>query len=172
MFVECLRQNGLLQRVDSHAPGGFRPFLFGATRNVARRFEERLSRNKEQQQASGILANVEADDASLSVAFDRAYARTVLRQAFDLYEIRAIADSGNMKQRTELLRRRFQDDVPIREIAKEWNVDAKTLHRSLDRAKQEFRASLLEIVAREAPTATSAELNQSCAEILSLVSSR
>ena len=141
VFVECLRQNGVLQRADQNCPGGFRAFLFGATRNVARRFEERVVRNRERQHNTDVIMSTLDDDPSLSVVFDRGYATTLLREAFELYELRSAAGGEEMEQRVALLRRRFQDDVPIRDISGEWKVKAKVLHRRLDRARRNFTAT-------------------------------
>ena len=40
VFVECFRANGPIYRADRTAPSGFRAFLYGVVRNVARRIEE------------------------------------------------------------------------------------------------------------------------------------
>ena len=73
VFVECFRQGGALERVHRDREGGFRAFLYGVARNVARRVEDRKARRKEIQAASaGDLDRVETDDVTLSRAFDRA----------------------------------------------------------------------------------------------------
>ena len=43
VFVECLRSDGPLSRIDPER-GGVSGVLFGVTRNIARRFEERGTR--------------------------------------------------------------------------------------------------------------------------------
>jgi len=40
VFVECLKSGGVLDRADPARAGGFRAFLYGVIRNVARRAEE------------------------------------------------------------------------------------------------------------------------------------
>src|SRR3954453_2942429 len=41
VFLECLRDGGLLERAGADRPGGFRAFLYGAVRKVALRAEAR-----------------------------------------------------------------------------------------------------------------------------------
>src|SRR5262249_42898796 len=44
VFIECLRDGGLLDRARADRPGGFRAFLYGAVRNVALRAEAQRAR--------------------------------------------------------------------------------------------------------------------------------
>ena len=39
IFVECLKEGGVLERVDPDRGGGFRAFLYGVARRVALRYE-------------------------------------------------------------------------------------------------------------------------------------
>ena len=41
VFVECFRRGGALEAVGAGRVPGFRAFLYGVIRNVARRFESR-----------------------------------------------------------------------------------------------------------------------------------
>src|SRR4051794_942163 len=82
VFVECLRDGGLLERASADRPGGFRAFLYGAVRNVALRAEERRARRLARD--AGEAVDVEAipgREESLSRIFDRAWARAVVREA-------------------------------------------------------------------------------------------
>lgn len=170
VFVECFRDGGALDRLDSQRAGGFRAFLYGVVRNVARRFEERAAKRKDGTCSSDVFANVADEDTTLSVAFDQAYGRAVLREAFELLEESAGRGDDVLRRRVELLRLRFRDDIPIREIARTWNADAKHLHRELDRAKEEFQATLRRVLADHCPGLTPAGLTQRCEEILWLFS--
>ena len=171
VLVECFRRGGILDRVEREQSGGFRAYLFGATRNVARRFEERAGRRREGASLSRVLDNATADEPTLSRVFDRAYARAVLREAFELLDDKARrGDDDGQRMRIELLRLRFRDGIPIREIARQRNIDdVKSLHRALDRAKKEFREALMEVAGRQFPNSTAAELHERCVEILSMV---
>src|SRR5262245_53103142 len=47
VFVECFRPDGVLARAERDR--GFRPFLYGVARNVARRIETERVRHRERQ---------------------------------------------------------------------------------------------------------------------------
>ena len=169
VFVKCFREGGILERADRERPGGFRAFLYGVARNVARRFEERAGRHRERPCPSGVdLENVERDEATLSQVFDRAWARSLLREAFAVLREQARQAGPDRSRRVELLERRFHDGTPIRDIAREWQRDAKGLHRDFDRAKKEFRKALSGVVAFHSP-GTAAEVEERCSELLAIV---
>jgi RNA polymerase sigma-70 factor (ECF subfamily) len=146
VFLACFSEGGVLARADPDRPAGFRAFLRGVVRNVARRVEER--RGRRERQADGLvdLASLEARDETLSRAFDRAWAVTVLRQALDLQEERAGEKGGNAPRRLEILRLKFQEGMGVSEIARAWNVNPNTLHTEYLRARKEFESALREIV--------------------------
>src|SRR3954470_1231443 len=82
VFVECLREDGLLGRVRADHPGGFRAFLYGAARNVALRVEVRRGRRLARGPSEDVdLADVPGDEETPSRVFDRAWARAILREA-------------------------------------------------------------------------------------------
>src|SRR5581483_5964729 len=87
------------------------------------------------------------DHSSLSRVFDRAWAKAILREAARVQEERARAAGERALRRVELLRLRFHEGLPIREIARRWNVEAAGLHHEYARAREEFRAALLDVVA-------------------------
>ena len=45
VFLDCFKEEGVLDRADSDRPGGFRAFFYGVVRNMARRVEERRGRS-------------------------------------------------------------------------------------------------------------------------------
>ena len=53
--------------------------------------------------------------------------------------------------RVELLRLRFHDGLPIREIARRWNCNADAVHRDYARTREEFKAALSEVVSYHYP---------------------
>src|SRR5687767_9822570 len=75
VFVECFRAGGLLEKAAPDRDGGFRAFLLGAVRNVARRHEGRA------RPAEPLPAGVPDDDTGPAEAFDRAWARSLLKEA-------------------------------------------------------------------------------------------
>jgi RNA polymerase sigma-70 factor (ECF subfamily) len=169
VFVECFKQGGILDRVERGRPGGFRAFLYGVIRNVAFRFETRRARMREQQPPKGMdLNQVRGDEKNLSWTFDRAWAVALLREAGSLMEQRAQGIASACR-RVELLRLRFQEGLPIREIAARWQADAAALHHDYARARQEFKATLLEVLAFHHP-GSAAETESECTNLLAILS--
>jgi RNA polymerase sigma-70 factor (ECF subfamily) len=84
---------------------------------------------------------------------------------------RARADEGRPEavERIELLRLRFEENLPIRAIAERWGVDARSLHHAYALARQEFKAALLEVVAFHQP-GTPVELEEEAANLLKALS--
>jgi RNA polymerase sigma-70 factor (ECF subfamily) len=46
----------------------------------------------------------------------------------------------------ELLRLRFHENLPIRDIARRWGTDPAVLHHEYAKAREEFRSALLDVV--------------------------
>ncbi len=159
VFVECFRQGGALEAAGAGRVPSFRAFLYGVIRNVARRFESRPLR------AAGPLPDVQANEQSLSQLFERTWARAIMAEAAGLQRRRAAALGDDAVQRVDLLRLRFEDNLPIRTIAERWNVPAGRLHHAYALARQEFRAALLEVVAFHHP-GSPAEVEQEAAGLL------
>jgi DNA-directed RNA polymerase specialized sigma24 family protein len=163
VFVECFRQGGVLEAAGAGRVPGFRAFLYGVVRNVARRFESRPARTV------GPLPDVAADEASQSRVFERTWAQAIMAEAAQLQKSRA-ADCGDEAQRrVELLRLRFEEGLPIRTIAARWGIEADRLHHAYALARQEFRAALLEVVAFHQP-GSPAELEREAASLLQALS--
>ena len=72
VFVACFRDGGALQRAQPDRRGGFRAYLYGIVRNVARRFEDRQARRRPEPGARLDPDRLPADDSTLSRIFDRA----------------------------------------------------------------------------------------------------
>jgi RNA polymerase sigma factor (sigma-70 family) len=167
IFVECLKRDGVLDRAERGR--GFRPFLYGVARNVARRIENERGRRKERQRADDVnLERLPAPEESLSRAFDRAWAKALLREAARRMEERAAGAGAAAVRRVELLRLRFHEGLPIRDIAARWQTDAALLHHEYARARPEFRAALLDVVAFHHP-GPAADVERECANLLALL---
>jgi RNA polymerase sigma-70 factor (ECF subfamily) len=91
------------------------------------------------------------DDASLSALFDRAWATAIVREAARRQAERAAREGDAAVRRVEILRLRFHDGLPIREIAARWAEAPDRLHHEYARARAEFRAALDEVVAFHHP---------------------
>jgi hypothetical protein len=68
-----------------------------------------------------------------------------------------------------LLHARFSDGLPIREIAERWCVDPGWLHHEYSKARNEFLAALLDVVAASQPSANQAENQATCKELLGML---
>ncbi len=170
VFLECFREDGVLDRIRENQPGSFRAFLYGVTRNVALRCEKRIGRLRNRQPSTGLDSEIAVpDEVTLSRVFDRAWARTLMRQAGNLQEERARENGPQARRRVELLRLRSQEDLPIREIARRWKADAAQVHKDYAKARKEFTAALEEVLAFHHPGCTAVEIEEKCAEVLELL---
>jgi RNA polymerase sigma-70 factor (ECF subfamily) len=169
VFVECFRMGGVVERADPGRPGGFRAFLYGLVRNVALRFEADRARRRDRQAPGDVSAqDVAIDDESLARVFDRVWARSVMREAAARQAEWAEGEGEEALRRVDLLRLRFQEGLPIRVIARRWAVDPAELHHEYARARKEFRAALMEVMAFYHP-GSPAETERACTELLELL---
>jgi RNA polymerase sigma-70 factor (ECF subfamily) len=155
VFVECFRPGGVLAKADPGRPGGFRAFFYGALRNVAARHEQQAGRKS----AAMAVTPSELDRGagageSASVVFDRAWARAVMREAAARHTERARTAGPAALRRHEILRLRFQEGMPIRDIARLWQQEATFVHHEYATARKEFEAALREVVAERQPGST------------------
>jgi RNA polymerase sigma-70 factor (ECF subfamily) len=111
---------------------------------------------------------VAADDTRPSRAFDRAWARALVAEAAERLAADAEKTAAAARDRVDLLRLRFHDRLPIREIARRLGCDPDAVHREYARARREFRAALTATVAFHHP-GTPAEVQRACAELLALL---
>ncbi|TWU39365.1 hypothetical protein Poly41_21890 [Novipirellula artificiosorum] len=147
VFVECFRTSGPLARVDQSRSGGFRPYLYGIARKVALRYESRQAASFHRRADEADLENIASDDTSFSIQFDRAWARTMMRRAAELQKEQAASAGEDAKRRIELLRLRFEEGRPIREIAVLWQEEPAKLHHQYAMARKEFSSALRQVVA-------------------------
>jgi RNA polymerase sigma factor (sigma-70 family) len=168
-FVECFRAEGALGKADPDKAGKFRTFLFAVVRNVARRMEEKRAVDRARRAASAIEpGDIEDHGEHASQAFDRAWAEALLRRAAERQAEAARANGERALRRVELMRLRFAEDKPIREIAKLWNEDAADLHHEYAKAREEFKAALHAEVAFHHP-GNAGEIERECEELLGLL---
>jgi RNA polymerase sigma-70 factor (ECF subfamily) len=169
VFVACFEPGGVLSRAEPDRPGGFRAYLYGVVRNVARRVEARRVRGRENQPPSDPgLEQFPADDESLSRVFDRAWAEALLREAARRQAELAERGGPAAVRRVDLLRLRFHDGLPIRDIAARWGEDPAVLHREYAKARREFRDALRDVVAFHQHGAPDV-IDRACADLLTLL---
>ena len=159
-FVECFKANGVLTRAVDNEPGGFRAYFHGVLRNLARRHESTPA------EVQPLPEDHAAEDTSLSVAFDKAWARSLLKEAARIQAQMAAASGERAVRRVELLRLRFQEGLPIRKIAEVWEEDPANLHHEYATAREEFQMALRRVMAFHQPKATGPELEMACRDLL------
>ena len=167
VFVECLKPNGVLRKADRSRPSGFRAFLRGVVRSVASRHQFHSAREAGRKSAA-TLDGIGGGDDSVSRILDREWARTIVRAAGERMRERARQLGPSAEQRVELLRERYDDDVPVRDIARRLQLDPDVLHHQLAKARAEFREMLLEVVAVHYP-GTRASVERECRRLLDLL---
>jgi len=168
VFIDCFRDDGALGRADP-GRGEFRGFLFGVVRNVALRFEERArSRPRPGTGSLPDVGELAGDEPAASVQFDRAWAHNLMREAGD--RMRAMAEGGDAaaRLRVELLRLRFTEGLPIRDIAAQWGFDADSVHRAYARARDEFKQCLRRVVSEQA-VRTESDLDAECRRVFQML---
>jgi len=163
VFVRCFSPDGPLATADPESSGGFRAYLYGIVRNVARGVEREWKKGAGRD-ATFDLDAIEARDAPLAEVFDRAWTGARLREAAERQALAAKGDA-RAERRIELLRLRFQQDLPIREIAKLWKVEAAWVHEEYRTARKEFVAALREVVGEIHPGCP-AEVEAECVRLL------
>jgi RNA polymerase sigma factor (sigma-70 family) len=168
VFIECFRTGGVLANADAGRPGGFRAFLYGVVRNVALRFETKQARMAPGEAQDVSFDELPGSEESFSRIFDRAWAKAMVGEAAALQLARAKATGGGAERRSELLRLRFFDGLPIREIARLWDIDPPVVHHEYAKARAEFRKALGDVVAFDHP-GTPEEIDARCQELLSLL---
>jgi RNA polymerase sigma-70 factor (ECF subfamily) len=169
VFLECLRPDGALVRVDPAASGGFRAYLFGVTRNVARQIERTRRTERDRQGSSPPdVDDVEGRERSASEIFERAWAESLMGEAAAVHRERAAAGGSEALRRVDLLRLRFEEGLPVREIARRWDAEASVVHHEYAKAREEFRTALADVV-RDHEGGTDAEVRAECARLLSLL---
>jgi RNA polymerase sigma factor (sigma-70 family) len=164
VFVDCLRDDGALGRADSQAPGGFRAFLYGVARNVARRHEERRRAGASPPDFDPDA--IEGREPTASRVFEKAWASALLAQAREEQARRAAAAGGDAVRRVELLRLRFEEGLPVRDIAARWAEDPAHVHHEYARARREFQEALREVVASHLDAPRPAAVEEECARLL------
>lgn len=160
VFLVCFREGGALVRADPRRSGGFRAFLYGIVRNVARRIER-----QSQTPVSVEFDEIPTPGDPFELDFDRAWARSLVNIALELQSSRAQDDSA--LRRVDLLRLRFNEEMPIREIAERWNHDPADLHREYGKSRQEFSSALKSVV-REHYTSVDRSVDDRCQDLLLL----
>ena len=165
VFVECLREGGVLDRVADRRPRSFRAFLFGVVKNIARRHDRTRGRQRAGELSSTEFRAVpEAGCSDPALAFDRAWARQMVAEALRRV---AVAEQGERRpiSSRQLLDMRFGSDMPVRDIARAYDLDPQIVHRQYELARRRFRAALRDVVAEHEP-ACDGDVDAECRRIM------
>lgn len=166
VFLDCFREGGALSRATPRR-GNFRAYLYGVARIVALRHEERRGTRREVQAAGESDLDAVADeDPTPSRAFDRAWAETIMGRARVRHAEAARSSGEGPERRYELLRLRFEEGLPIREIAARWAEEPAHVHHEYARARDEFRRHLVDAVTTYLDSPTPEEAEAECARLL------
>ena len=92
-----------------------------------------------------------------------------MKEAGDRQAVRAEQTGPDAVRRVELLKLRFRDSLPIRDIADKWKVEAAHLHREYSKARKEFLHSLREVVFEQNDGVSAAEVDQQCVELIEML---
>ena len=169
VFVDCFKPGGVLDRADRVRDGGFRAFFYGVARTTAMRCEAVHRKQAARGTASAFDPDrVLADDASLSKAFDRAWAQSIVREAVLVYRERARTFGGREEFRAEILRLRFEAGQPIREICKQLDLTPELAHQEYTMARRGFQKVLEDVVSAHYST-DSTDLRERCREVVRLL---
>ena len=98
----------------------------------------------------------------------------LLRHGYQLEQLqreRAAASGSAAVERVELLRLRFEEEMPIREIARLWERDPVKLHREYALARDEFKRSLLEVISFHQP-GHAERARRECEHLLSVLAGK
>ena len=69
-------------------------------------------------------------------------------------------------ERVRLLKLRFEEGLPIREIARRWDTEAARLHHVYATARKDFVRSLGEVVRYHEPDASGDDVDRECRQLL------
>lgn len=171
VFLACYRDGGVLERADPERGASFRALLYRVSQNIALHTERTRYRRRAKLAEGPFEPDwAPADEATLSKVFDREYARTIMRDARTLMTRKASASSQEAHRRVELLRLRFEEGLPIREIARRWSEEPARLHREYETARREFKRALAEAITTS-ERCSPERLERECSRLLQLLRS-
>jgi RNA polymerase sigma-70 factor (ECF subfamily) len=167
LFLELFRAEGALERLDPSRTGGFRAYLYGVARTLARRVEARGARARGREEPQEDLELLPAEEETLSRAFDRAWALALVQESLRVLEQGGRNDHAGGRH-AEILRMRFAENLPVREIASRRNEDPAAVHRQYARARDAFKEALFQVVA-EHHGGSRAEIERECELLLEIL---
>lgn len=168
VFLQCFKEGGALGAAERRREGGFRAYLYGVTRNVAGNLRRRGTH--ETQPEEGVPERADSE-ISPSQTFDRAFAEAITREARYLMSMWAASDSG-AATRLKALELMYEESLPSREVAARLGLEPEAVYPLLSRARKDFKAALLQVMAERHPGETRPEIERRCIEVLSALAPR
>lgn len=166
VFIHCLRDGGALGRVDPRHPGGLRGYLYGVTSRTAMQIERQRARwQRDGSHRAVEPERIEANEATLSHAFDQAWATMLAREALRRQRRAAEAGDERLRQRMFCLEQRMIHGRWPREIAPLIGLPAQRVSELLREAMGDFRAALLGVMAEFHPDESERELERRCEKL-------
>jgi RNA polymerase sigma-70 factor (ECF subfamily) len=160
IFFQCFKPGGALTRVSEDRPGGFRAYLYGVTRNVAGTLDASRARSRHE----SLPTTLTSEDPSLSQVFDRAFAVAITREARDLFRARAMR-SESAFQRYRALELTYERGSRAEDVGCELGLPGSAVYALVSRARKEFRAILLQVVASYHPEDSRSEIEKRCVDL-------
>ena len=170
VFLQCFRSGGVLDNVDPARKGGFRAYLFGVARNIGLSSDRNEARRRSRT-CNLDTTEIEEDssDSQPDAAFHQAWARHVADEAFQLMQTKG---GSGAEARVAMLRLRYFGGLSPREIARRAGLPVEETYRLLYAARGQFRAALLDVVARYSPGTSKRELVEECRDLFVFDSDR
>ena len=148
VFIECLRGGGV-STCAGRLARGIPCLLYGGARMLRSGSSAQGRQGQVAEQAD--FEAIASGEDSLSPSSTAPWAKAVVREAAE-HQAAVAAESGEAAvRRVELLRLRFHEGMPIREIARLWGMDPAVLHHDYARAREEFLAALRDVIASHHP---------------------
>ena len=170
VLVECFKHGGIIEKAEQRETNNFRVFLKTVIRHVAGRYEQRRKRTRERHRSRAFdEAEHAAQQTAASRVLDREWAREVLRAAAAEQAHRAKDISAAARLRVDILRLRFEEGKPIREIAAELELEPPYVHHQFAKAKHDFHRALLRVLRSRRPDALDTELEEECRRLIGLL---
>lgn len=169
VFLDLFRGGGALARLDPARTPSFRAFLFGVTRKVALRHEERHAQSSARQPYPAGVESLVAREHTMSRQFDRAWALRMVALAAERQRACARAAGADAVQRVEILQLRFGEGLSIRAIAARFAVPADRMHREYAKAREEFKQALRAELALHGE-GTAGAIERECQDLLAALS--
>lgn len=165
VFLECFRVGGVLERVAENRPDSFRGFLFGVVRNVTLRMKEKRARSPERDLEDGAFREPIGSDGDMLALFEREWARSMVSEALKETVRERWGTEQDRRRGVELLRLRFEEGLPIRDVARIWGDDPVRVHRLYATVRGRFHSNLRAVVGRHEPNAEG-RLEEECRWLL------